>query len=100
MVPLRLPGWLPVNAKQSREEPGVSPLCSLCHRHVEIIDHMLLCPARVEWRVQFLDRLATFLRQQGTSIPVRHLLLWGITDYFQMSSAGSAPSPTAPPFLA
>lgn len=68
-------GWLPVNARQHREDPTIPRTC-LCCQEVETVWHVLYCahPSRREAKDNFMKSLDKYFRTSHTDPAVAKVL--------------------------
>ena len=94
-------GWLPVNSRESRNDPDRLAGCSACSTTnlvEETVDHLFQCPSSSR-RQAIRDRLSTFqsdLRVWKTSETLISVLLTGVTAWLEGSEPPSIESLNLP----
>jgi hypothetical protein len=73
--------WIAVNRRTHRYGHG-DDTCKRCGME-EDYDHLLQCPQRDDWRHQFSDRLAAFLRKQDTAPELRTVICGGLQEWLR-----------------
>ena len=79
--------WLPTKSLQAHYDPAIRPTCPFC-ASPETTQHIWVCPARHEWRLQFQQQLKDHLASARTCPAITQPLLQSVADYFE-GTAGS-----------
>ena len=75
--------WVRVGTRVHRDDPKYPKNCPSCPAEEETAPHLLLCPARKEWRTQFVQALHEFFKTWKTPLELEELLLEGVASVFE-----------------
>jgi hypothetical protein len=71
--------WLPTS-HQTKKYGAILAECHVCGED-ETVDHLFLCPGNIQWKREFLERLAIYLAKIETAADIKSAMLAGFARW-------------------